>query len=102
MIKINQINLKNIKGFIQGNYRNALKRFGQLPSYIEEQSRWRLHQVELKSPECFSKDECIHCGCKVSLKVFEERACSNTPACYPVMMNESEWETFKTNVYDNF
>lgn len=96
-MKLSQINPKNIKGFIQAKHREVLDSFGELPKYIKEQSQWRLNQVRIKSPKCYEEDKCVHCGCQVSSKVLEQRACSNNGFCYPEMMNEADWNLFKIN-----
>lgn len=92
-----KITLNNIKGFIQGNIRKVLNDFGELPPHIEEQALWRIDLVKQKSPECYNQDKCVHCGCQVSAKVFEDRACSSETPCYPKMMTKEQWETF--NIY---
>lgn len=90
-----KITLSNIKGYIQGNFRKVLDDFGELPEHIVHQAKWRLNQVKIKSPKCYEEDKCQHCGCQISAKVFEDRGCSNDELCYPKMMNEIEWESFK-------
>lgn len=85
-----KINLKNIKGYLQAHYRQVLDEFDYLESHIKEQAEWRLYQVKKYSPECYNSDKCIHCGCQVSSKVFEDRACEGR--CYPEMMSKERWE----------
>lgn len=87
-----KINLPNIKGYLQAHYREILKDFDFLPKHIQEQAEWRLKQVAENSPECLEKDSCKECGCQVSSKVFEDRACEGN--CYPKMMNEEQWNKF--------
>lgn len=87
-----KINIPNIRGYLQAHFREMLKDFDFLPKHIQEQAEWRLKQVAKKSPECLEKDSCKECGCQVSSKVFEDRACSNVPPCYPQMMTEELWE----------
>ena len=94
-MKLNQLTLSNIKGYIQANFRDVIDSFGELPSYLKEQAQWRLNQVKAKSPACYKKDKCEHCGCQVSAKVLEDRGCSDNEKCYGKMMNETEWEWFK-------
>lgn len=89
-----KINLPNIKGYLQAHYREILKEFDFLPKHIQEQAEWRLKQVAENSSECLEKDSCIHCGCQVSSKVFEDRACERN--CYPKMMSEEIWNIHKT------
>lgn len=96
-MKLSQINSKNIKGFIQAHFREVLDSFGELPKHIKEQAKWRLLQVRLKSPKCYEEDKCVHCGCQVSSKVFEDRGCSNDNLCYPEMKDAYSWEVFKEN-----
>jgi hypothetical protein len=92
-----QINLPNIKGYIQGNFRRILSNFGSLPKHIEEQAEWRLKQVEKKSPQCLTEKGCVHCGCEIISKAFEKRGCSSENPCYPEMMSEQEWAFYKLN-----
>lgn len=61
--------------------------------HIKEQAVWRLTEINKKSPECTKQGSCISCGCDLSGKVWEDRACDEN--CYPIMMTEKEWETFK-------
>jgi len=94
-MNLNQLTLSNIKGYLQGNFRRVLKDFGATPDYIVQQALWRLERVKENSPECFKQDECIHCNCQVSAKVFEDRGCEH--GCYEKMMSEEQWEKF---IYD--
>lgn len=87
-----KLNLKNIKGYLQAHYRQVLDDMGFLDKHIYEQAEWRLSRVKEKSPNCYNSDKCVHCGCQVSSKVFEDRACEG--GCYPEMMSESEWKWF--------
>ena len=87
------ITLGNIQGYIQGNFRKVLEDMDFLPNHIKEQAEWRLEQVKEKSIDCYLNDECIHCHCQVSAKVFEDRKCEH--GCYPEMMSKSEWQEFK-------
>jgi hypothetical protein len=104
MVKLNKINFKNIKGFIQGWYRylryiavykkhySNIRGFSQAletQDHITEQALWRLDQVRLKSPLCLREDGCVKCGCTFPEKAFEDRACEG--GCYPDMKNLKEW-----------
>lgn len=84
-----QINLPNIKGYIQGNFRKLLVNFGALPRHIEEQFYYRITQM---SEDCLKNGECP-CQCKVPAKQIEDRSCENN--CYPDMKSELEWAMFK-------
>lgn len=87
-----KINLKNIKGYLQAHFRQALDDMDFLPQHIKEQAEWRIKQVASNSPECLKSDSCVHCGCQVSSKVFEDRKCEGN--CYPAMMSEEQWEDY--------
>lgn len=89
-----KINLKNIKGYFQAHYRQVLDEMGFLDKHIIEQAEFRLWRVKEKSPECYENNICIHCGCTVDSKVFEDRACSAN-WCYGEMLNKEDWELFK-------
>lgn len=89
-----KINLKNIKGYLQAHFRQALDDMDFLPQHIKEQAEWRIKQVAIHSPECLKNDSCVHCGCQVSSKVFEDRKCEGN--CYPKMMSEETWNIYKT------
>lgn len=93
-----KINVPNIKGYLQAHYRKAIDELGFLNKHIVDQAAWRLDQVITTSPECYSEDKCVHCGCEVSSKVFEDRACEG--GCYPEMMNEEEWNKFNTDILE--
>jgi len=91
-----KITLPNIKGFIQGNFRKALKDMNFVSDHIKEQATWRLNQVQDKSPECVNADECYVCGCTLTGKVWEDRGCSKKEnPCYPKMMDLKAWYKFK-------
>ncbi len=86
-----QVNLPNIIGFVQGNFRKVIHELGDLlPDHIKEQAVWRLKKVKATSPECFTNDKCVHCECQVTAKVFEDRGCEK--GCYPKMMTSEQWE----------
>lgn len=87
-----KITLPNIKGFLQGNARMFMSQFFdfKLPSYMDEQIFYRM---SIMNEECLKNRACVHCGCAMPNKAFEDRACDN--ACYPEMMDEKEWDLYK-------
>lgn len=91
-----KINLPNIKSFIQGNWRAALLEYypDGLDTHIEEQYYWRIQQVAEKSPECLENKECKKCHCSIPELFMADKACENSPSCYPEMMNEEQWNKF--------
>lgn len=87
-----QITLPNIKGFLQGNYRKVLEDLDFLPVHIKEQWLYRIGQM---NEDCLVNKHCP-CKCSVPEKQLEDRPCEKN--CYPRMMNEETWETFKQKV----
>jgi len=86
------MNLGNIKGFLQGNFRKILNDLGledSIPEHIQEQIQWRIGVMNI---ECYKNKECP-CQCSVPAKQFEDRPCENL--CYPEMMNETDWRDYK-------
>lgn len=92
-----KITLKNIKSYIQGNWRAVLLEYYPegISKHIEEQYFWRIEQVKEKSPECLENKECKKCHCEIPELFLADKACENNPPCYPEMMSESEWNQFK-------
>ena len=90
-----KINIKNIKGYLQGNLRYFMDFTGIIKpeEHILEQVKWRLHKIKENSPLCLEYKSCINCGCSVIEKVYEDRACEGD--CYPIMKNKEDWEDFK-------
>lgn len=73
-----------------------------LPLHIYEQIIWRRTKVMQNSPMCWHSGKCKVCGCEILGKTMEDRACSlsehpdlNREPCYPDMMDQSTWESFK-------
>jgi hypothetical protein len=93
-----EINLKNIKAFIQGNYRlivdklpkEFIPRLMKLPVYKREQVAYR---SEVCGESC--KTKCSYCGCSTPGKWFVDKECG--AGKYPNMMDEQSWEQFKKN-----
>lgn len=87
-----KITIPNIKGFLQGNARMFMSEYFsfKLPVHIEEQIFYRF---TIMNEDCLKNKACIHCGCAMPNKVFEDRACEEK--CYPEMLDEKEWDLFK-------
>ncbi len=94
-LKLKHITLKNVYAFLQGESRIILDFFESLPVHIQEQVNYRISLVQEKSPECLEKKECIKCGCSIPDLFYANKQCDGK--CYPVMMDEKEWEIFKSN-----
>ncbi|HMT02045.1 MAG TPA: hypothetical protein PKD00_01835 [Burkholderiales bacterium] len=91
-----EITLVNIKSFIVGYLRSwIIKLYNNNFKWVEERQQYRLAQVELKSPECLTNGQCKHCGCKTPELFYADKACSNTPPCYPEINSKVDWIEFK-------
>ena len=85
------ITLKNIKAYIQGNYRLLSERFGKLDTHIKEQVIYRDTVADL---ECKRIGEC-KCGCPLPDLYYADKTCEDS--CYPELMDKDTWEKFKTD-----
>lgn len=89
-MKLSQINLSNIKGFVQGNFRKFMEDYpGIVGDHIYEQVQYRLGIMD---ENCLKNKQCP-CTCSVPEKQYENRQCENS--CYGDMLNKQEWEDFK-------
>lgn len=88
-----KLTLRNIWAVIQAFFRKLQGR--SLPAHLYEQAIWRRLQVIERSPECWAKGNCVHCGCEMVGKTLEDRGCVEDPQCYPDIMTKKEWKTFK-------
>lgn len=87
-----KISLKNIGRYIQGYSRKLTESFGLLPEYKQEQVVWRTTQAQ----ECLKNGSCLFCGCTTPAKFYSDEACEDpVRKCYPDMMSEQDWNTFK-------
>jgi hypothetical protein len=93
--KPKKLNLSNILNYASAEVRHwkSTSSFLSNPVHIDEQSIWRLEQINLKSPKCAENGSCIKCGCFLTEKSFESNGCEE--GCYPPLMNSEEWEKFK-------
>lgn len=88
-----EVNLKNIKAYIQGKVRYALyySWFSFLiPKHIREQIDWR---VEIMDKECFDNGSCKICGCETIALQMANKQCPKP--CYPEMASRSAWKALK-------
>lgn len=82
-------NSKNIKSFIEGNYRYFWDKWVGLPPHIQEQVKARLERCK---DDCVPSGECIKCGCPTYKKVFATDSCN--PDRHPDLMNNEEWKRY--------
>jgi hypothetical protein len=62
--------------------------FISLPPHIQEQVVYRA-----ENSKCSALPECTVCGCAIPGLFYADKACQG--GCYPKMMSEQEWNTFK-------
>ena len=90
------VNYKNIKAYLQGHIREWLfysKRLNRLlPLHIFEQINYRLFVM---NKTCYSNGECVECGCTTPALQMADKTCGG--ACYPEMMDETDWSIYKRN-----
>jgi hypothetical protein len=87
-----KITIKKIKSFLEGNAKFLLNEFDMLPKYYKEQVIWR---ASICKETCLANnDECEHCGCTASKKIYVEESC-NEGKKFPDLMNKEKWEEYK-------
>jgi hypothetical protein len=88
------ITLKNIQAYLQGNIRMLAEQYGpefiKMEPHIREQVMFR---QDIANPECVNNKECKECHCSIPGLFYADKTCGGE--CYPVMMNEEEWNKFK-------
>lgn len=85
------VNLKQVKSFIQGNYRYFRNKLQGSPKYIQEQVYYRLKQCE---NDCLIVNKCRHCTCPPKRKAWSNESC-NDGERFPDLMNADAWNKFK-------
>ena len=85
-----QITLKNIYSFIQGNLQMRLDGMGLKPKYYQEQIAYRMLQCQ----DCVKAKKCKECGCNLPGKLYVDKSCNNGER-FPDLMNEEDWLIYK-------
>ncbi|MGO1819345.1 MAG: hypothetical protein ACTH0S_06640 [Senegalia sp. (in: firmicutes)] len=92
MAKKKEINIKNIKSFIEGNTNYLKDKMHLLPKYYKEQVVWR---ASICKESCIeNENSCEHCGCEAGKKIYVEESCNNGEK-FPDLMSEEDWEEYK-------
>lgn len=97
-IKINNISIKNIFYYLQGNFRYKLYYNGfryLIRTHILEQIDLR---IRLMDRECYYNGSCKMCGCGTTELQMCNKACEGK--CYLPMMNKKEWFYFNVMIID--
>ena len=87
-----KITLKNISNFLEGNLKMLGDNFGLLPAYQKEQV---LYRGNICKADCVKNGFCKECGCDLPGKFYSTASCNNGER-FPDIMNEADWEEFKT------
>lgn len=90
-MKLKDINIYNLKSFLQGNFYYYVEKLGIYPDYKREQILYRLDQCK---NDCVPNGKCKECGCPTKKKVFASTSC-NKGKRFPDLMNQEDWEEFK-------
>ena len=85
-----QITLKNIYSFIQGNLQMRLDGMGLKPQYYQEQIAYRMLQCQ----DCYKQKKCKECNCELPGKFYVTKSCNNGER-FPDLMNEEDWLIYK-------
>jgi hypothetical protein len=89
-----EINLTNIKAYLQGNLRKLAEEYGpdfiKMKQHIREQVMFR---KDIANPDCISNKECTECGCGIPELFYADKQCGGK--CYPYMMSKEDWEEYK-------
>ena len=81
-------------------YDTSLEEYFNAPKHVREQFIWRINQMEnsKQGRRCLIQGECM-CGCAVPDLQLADDACEGN--CYPAMMDEKKWNTFKIQNHFN-
>ena len=86
-----KVKIKDIKSFLEGNFRFFKNKFLASPDYINEQVQYRLY---LCKDDCLVANACKHCSCPPRKKAWVNDSC-NDGERFPDLMNKVDWEKFK-------
>lgn len=89
-MKIEQVNLSNIKSFIQGYARTYYDKIFGLPAYTKEQIYFRLYVCK---DDCLVASKCKVCQCSAIEKSYSTSSCNLD--LFPNLMSEKNWEQYK-------
>jgi hypothetical protein len=87
-----KINLKNIKSFLEGNFKMLLASAGIQQDHIKEQVAYRA----LICSDCMKNGECKVCHCPLPNKFYSSESC-NKGERFPDLMSRPDWEKYKND-----
>lgn len=85
-----EVNLNNIKNYIEGTTRAMQNSLGVLPEYIREQVVIRMMKCQ---DDCIPSGKCINCGCKAPQRLYTTESCNISR--HTDLMNKEEWQIYK-------
>jgi hypothetical protein len=86
-----KIKLKDIKNYIEGNYKFYKDKLIDSPEYIKEQVYYRLYVCK---DDCVKEGKCKYCSCPPHKKSWIKESCNNGER-FPQLMEKDSWESFK-------
>lgn len=100
MIRADQITLRNVWAYCQGNYRYILHYYCTwaykilVRKHIREQIDARIASMD---KQCLTQGFCKECGCNTTNLQHANKPCDG--GCYPKMLNRKEWNKVKNGDY---
>lgn len=88
-MKLEDINIKNITSFLEGNFNYYMSKVVKYPQHLTEQYFYRLY---ICKDTCLQTGVCKGCGCPTIQKAFASEACSEQ---FKDFMPGQEWELHK-------
>ena len=85
-----EINLKNIRGLLAGNFRYYRDKFFKYPDWLQEQLQYRYSKCK---SDCIPNKACTICECPPLKKHFLKESCN--PDRFPDLMDELDWIDYK-------
>ena len=87
-MKLRDLTLSNIKGFIQGYL-----------GYWFDSSEYKYHQLIHRlngvNPQCLINKACVHCGCDMPQKLYDNRECEE--GCYTEAIDYKVWKSISAD-----
>lgn len=85
-----EVTLKNIRGYLTGNFKYYRDKFFKYPDWIQEQIQYRYSKCK---SDCIPNQACIKCSCPPLKKAFLKESCNLER--FPDLMDELDWIKYK-------
>ena len=83
-----KVRIKDIRSFIEGNFKYFRNKFLAAPDYINDQIL-----LSLCKDDCLKANACKYCSCPPRKKVWVVESCNNGER-FPDLMNKEDWGKF--------